>query len=428
MAIRRDFLKKTFAAATIGSIFPLGINARAAKLADALTELNESTPLSARSNEDLWNQVRLAYTIDPTLINLNNGGVSPQPKIVQDAVDRYYHQSNEAPSYYMWRVIDKNREALREKLAHLAGVGADSIAINRNTTEALDTAIFGMPLEAGDEVVVCNFDYPNMRNAWRQREMRDGIVLKWVNLKLPIEDPNELVNAYVNQFTRKTKVVHITHLINWTGQVVPAKEICAEAKRRGIRTVVDGAHSFAHLDYKISDFDCDYFGTSLHKWLCAPFGTGLLYVRPERIAETWPMFPSDDPKSESIIKFENLGTRSFANEMAISHAIDFHLAIGSKKKEARLRYLKDYWVNQVKDLERVVINTPTSEGMYGALANIEVVGAKAADLDRHFMRDYRIHTVPIVWEGINGVRVTPHVYTKTSELDKLVKAIHDFVV
>ena len=423
MKSRRNFIKKVAAVTGTAGLASLSLQAKANSLAEALNELSVLPPEEAQSEEELWHRIQQAYTVNPNLINLNNGGVSPQPKVVQDAVDRYYHLSNETPSYYMWRIIDKDREPLRKKLGALAGVDEETLAINRNTTEALGTVIFGLNLEKGDEVVLCHFDYPNMMNAWKQREMRDGIQLKWITLDLPIEDEDTIVKKYVEQFTNKTKVVHITHLINWTGQVVPAQKICAEAKKRGILTLVDGAHSFAHLNYKISDFDCDYFGTSLHKWLCAPFGTGLLYVRKERIADLWPLFPSDDPKTDDIRKFENLGTRSFANEMAVSHAIDFHNVIGAERKEARLKYLKDYWVNQVKDHPKIKINTPVEGPLYGALCNVSIDGMEAAEIDQNLMRNYRIHTVGIVWQHIDGVRVTPNVYTKLRDLDLLAEAL-----
>ncbi|HRF18564.1 MAG TPA: aminotransferase class V-fold PLP-dependent enzyme, partial [Chitinophagaceae bacterium] len=202
--------------------------------------------------------------VSPALINLNNGGVSPAPKTVQDAMKRYYDLSNEAPSYYMWRILDQGREPLRKNLARLAGCSPEEIAINRNSSEGLETIIFGLQLKAGDEVVAAKQDYPNMINAYKQRELRDGIKMAWINLDLPSEDEDYLVRKYVNAFTPKTKLVHITHIINWNGQILPVKKIAAEAHKRGIEVVVDGAHSFAHFDFKIPDLDCDYFAASLH--------------------------------------------------------------------------------------------------------------------------------------------------------------------
>lgn len=402
-----------------------GVAAKAAsfEIAEGLQALRAQNPSKAAEDELSWAAIRQAYTVSPNIINLNNGGVSPQPKVVQEAVDRYYHYSNEAPSYYMWRILDMGREPLREKLAALAGCSAEEIAVNRNATEALDTVIYGLNLTKGDEVVLTKQDYPNMIHAWKQREQRDGIKLVWLNLDMPTEDEDYVVNSFLKAVTPRTKVFHITHMINWNGQIMPVKRLCAEAATRNIFSLVDGAHTFAHMDFKIPDFGCDAFGTSLHKWLCAPFGTGTLYLRKARISEIWPIFSNDKPQGDDIRKFETLGTRSFAPEQAIGQAIDFHNAIGSTRKEERLRYLKNYWCNQVKDHPRVRLNISLKQEFSCALGNFAIEGIKPEEVANRLFNDYKIHTVAIEWENISGVRVTPHVYTLTSELDKLASAI-----
>lgn len=341
MTNRRSFFQKAIGAAGALSLTPLVSHAISEDISDALFSLNKLSPLDAATDEDLWARMAQAYTVSPNILNLNNGGVSPQPKVVQDAVDRYYHLSNEAPTYYMWQILDRGREPLRRKLAELAGVSHEELAINRNTTEALGTFTWGIDMQRGDEIVMTKQDYPNMIHAWKQREMREGVKINWINLNLPVDNDDVVLKAYIDATTSKTKIWHITHLITWTGQILPAAKLCAEARKRGIISIVDAAHSFAHVDYKISDLNCDYFGTSLHKWLCAPFGTGLMYVRKPLIEKTWPIFPNDKPLSPDIRKFEALGTRSFAPEQAIGQAIDFHNAIGGKRKQERLQHLKN---------------------------------------------------------------------------------------
>ncbi len=378
------------------------------------------------TDEDFWQIVRQAYTVSPNIINLNNGGVSPQPKVVQEAVERYNQLSNEAPSYYMWRILDMGREPLRMKLAELAGCSPEELAVNRNSSEALETIIFGLRLQAGDEVVLTKQDYPNMINAWKQRAHRDGIVLKWLNFEFPIEDKQQIVKTFSDAFTSKTKVVHITHMINWNGQVLPAREIAAEARRRGIEVLVDAAHTFAHLDYKIPDLDCDYFGTSLHKWLCAPFGSGLLYVKKEKIKNLYPLFAGENPESDNIRKFENLGTRSFAIEQAIGQAVDFHRMIGSERKQQRLLFLKKYWTEKALQFPKVSIGTSLKSDYSCAIALLRVDGKKPEDVAGFLFDEYKIHTVSINWENIHGVRITPNVYTTVNDLDRLVQAIGDF--
>lgn len=377
----------------------------------------------AITDEQFWYEVKQQYTVNSNLINFNNGGVSPQPKPVQDEFLRFNELSNEAPSYYMWRVLDKGREPLRKKLAKLAGVSSEEISICRNTTEALETVIFGLPLQKGDEVVLTKQDYPSMINAWKQREKREGIKLTFINLNLPEENDDILVKAFTDAFSSKTKVVQITHMINWNGQLLPARKIADAAKKKGIEVLVDGAHTFAHLDFKISDLNCDYFGTSLHKWLCAPFGTGMLYVRKEKISKVWPLFANDKPGSDDITKFEHLGTRSIPSEQAIGKAIYFHQMIGAQRKEKRLRYLKNYWIEKVRNLPKVKIHTSTQKDYGCGIGLFSIDGMEISDIDRTLFNDYKIHAVAINWENINGVRISPNVYTVTSEMDVLVEAI-----
>jgi selenocysteine lyase/cysteine desulfurase len=385
----------------------------------------QEAPAGIASNEDFWGWVRQEFNTSPNLVNLNNGGVSPSPRSVQEAMFQYFRMSNEAPSYYMWRILDANREGLRGKLADLAGCSTDEIAINRNATEALNTVIFGLPLQKGDEVVGTMQDYPNMINAWKQREKRDGIVLKRIDLKLPEDDEEVLVKQFTSQFTARTKIVHLTHIINWTGQILPVRKIAAEARKRGIEVLVDGAHSFAHLDYKIPDLDCDYFGTSLHKWLHAPFGSGLLYIKKERIKKIWALMGSNEPDGPDIRKFESLGTRSFASEMAIGHAVDFHHIIGAARKEARLKYLKAYWTEKVKNNPKVIFGTTLNPQYSCAIANVRLRNMTTAQLDSQLMEKYRIHAVGIQWPGVDGIRVTPNVYTSLKDLDRLVNALNE---
>lgn len=383
----------------------------------------ESLSAADVNEEDFWRGIREAYSCSPSIINFNNGGVSPQPRVVQNAVEYYNRMCNEAPSYYMWRILDQGREPLREKLAGIAGCSAEELAINRNSSEALETIIFGLRLKAGDEIVLAKQDYPNMINAWKQRAHRDGLVLKWVNLELPSEDDAYLVDAYVRQITDKTKLLHLTHVINWNGQVLPVKKIAAEAKKRGIEVMVDGAQSFAQLCYSISDLGVDYFGTSIHKWLSAPFGSGLLYVKKDKIKSLYPLLAAADPESTDIRKFESLGTRSFAIEQAISHAVDFYEHIGAQRKFDRLHSLQRYWSDKVKDHPKIKLNHPLSKTHSGVIGNFIIQDRTAEEISSKLFEQYKIHTVAIKWENIHGVRVTPNVYTTHTELDKFVNAV-----
>lgn len=425
---RRNFLNHLSTLAgtiTAGSILTPALANNLEKAFDSVAHLTHD---ECAANEEFWYQIKMAYTVSSSLINLNNGGVSPQPKVVQDAVERYNKLCNEAPSYYMWRVLDKGRDTIRTKLADLAGCSPEEIAINRNSSEALETVIFGLRLQAGDEVILTKQDYPNMINAWKQREHRDGIVLKWLNFEFPSEDKTAIINTFKNAFSTKTKVLHLTHMINWCGQLLPAKEIIAEAHRQGIEVLLDAAHTFAHIDYNIPDLGCDYFGTSLHKWLCAPFGSGMLYVKKEKIKNLYPLFGSADPEEDNIRKFENLGTRSGAIEQAIGQAVDFHHLIGGERKQKRLFYLKNYWTEKLADLPQIKIHTPKSEEFSCAICLCSIEGLDHYNLAKQLESKYRIHVVQIVWENLQGIRVTPNVYTVTKDLDRFVNAMREIAL
>ena len=370
--------------------------------------------------------VRQAYSVSRTLVNLNNGGVSPQPVVVQEAVEHYQKLSNEIPTYYMWRILDKGREPLRARLAQMLNADSEEIAIHRNTTEAIDNVIFGLPLQKGDEVILSKQDYPNMIHAWKQREIRDGIVLKWVDLTLPSTDKDYLIQQYRTQITSKTKLIHLTHVINWNGQFMPVREIGAMARENGLEVLLDAAHSFGQFHFDIHSLNCDYLGTSLHKWLGAPFGTGMMYIRKEKISKIFPLMSSPDPLSDDIRKFEHLGTRSFPIEQAIGHAIDFHMMIGWERKFKRLQYLKNYWIEGIKSVPGVVIKTSTDPDFGGAIGLFSIDGVKTSDIYSYLFNQHSIHTSPSNWNGIEGIRITPNVYTTIEELDRLVNAIKEY--
>ena len=425
MINRRKFIRHFSGSLGAATLVPFFETSEGQQFSKACQDQNQKSLEDSIIDETFWYQVQQAYTVSPNIINLNNGGVSPQPRVVQEAVERYNRLSNETPSYYMWRILDQGREPVRSKLADLAGCSSEELAINRNASEALETIIFGLPLKAGDEVVLTKQDYPNMINAWKQREKRDGIKLKWLSFDFPSEDVGYIVSEFTNAFTANTKVVHITHMINWNGQILPVKAIANAAHQRGIEVLVDGAHTFAHLDYKIPDLDCDYFGTSLHKWLCAPFGSGLLYIKKEKINKIYPLFAAPESQNEDIRKFENLGTRSFAIEQGIGQAVNFHHMIGSERKFKRLHYLKNYWASRVSEFPGVSVATSLDPKFGGAIGLLVVEGKKPNEVASELFRNYKIHSVAINWENIHGVRVTPNVYTTTRDLDRFILAVKE---
>ena len=379
------------------------------------------------NNDDLlWKWVQNSYTVSSTISNLNNGSVCPQPKVVQEMFEFTNRLFNETPSRHMWS-HQAETESVRKKLAEIAGCSPEEIAINRNTTEAMNTVVWGINLNKGDEVVLTEQDYSTVMRTWEQREKRHKIVLNYISFDLPIEDKNLIVKKYVDAVTSETKAVMITHVNNLNGNIMPVRDIADAVKKKNpnVLVIVDGAHAFAHLDFNISDLNCDYYGASLHKWLCAPFGNGLLYVNKNRISSTWQLFPFVDPQSDDIRKFETLGTRMLPAELSIAKAIEFHETIGAKRKQDRLFYLKNYWMEKLEKIPNVIIHTSFDQEFSGALGAFSLKNMKLSELNKRLMKDYHIHTANKSDKKgkYSGMRITPHVYTKISELDRFVFAV-----
>ncbi len=385
------------------------------------------SPVQLASDEDFWHEIQQSFTVDRTLVNLNNGGVSPAPAVAQEAMKRHLDYSNEAPVYTMWRILEPQRETVRSRLARMFGCDAEEIALTRNASEGLQIAQFGFDLKPGDEVLTTNQDYPRMINTFKQRERREGIVLKQFSIPTPSEDPSEIVRLFEENITPRTRLILMCHIINITGQILPVKEVVQLGRRRGIPVIVDGAHSFAHFTFDHAALDCDYYATSLHKWLFAPIGTGMLYVRREKIKDLWPLQAAADTQEEDIRKFEEIGTHPAANYLAIAESLTFHQGIGSERKEERLRYLTHYWANRLLEHDRVRLHTSLKPEFSCAIANVQIEGVDPGDLTNHLWKKHRIIVTPIKHDEFEGIRVTPSVYTTIEELDRFVEAMEEVV-
>jgi len=399
-----------------------GLRAEAAEIGDELRRI-EGTPEQIARDEDYWARAATAYTVDRSLINLNNGGVSPSPSFVQDAMKRHLDFSNQCPPYTMWRVLEPQREGVRQRLARAWGVSPDEIAITRNASESLQICQLGLDLKAGDEVLCTTQTYPRMVTTFKQRERREGIVLRQISIPTPCEDPSEIVRRFENAITPRTKMILCSHVINLTGQVLPVTEITALGRARNIPVVIDGAHALACLDFSLADLDVDYYGTSLHKWLCAPHGTGLLYVRKHLIPGLWPMMAAADTQDDDIRKFEEIGTHPAANALAIGEALTFHQSLGPARKFARLIHLRDTWTGELSGLDRVVFHTSFKPGVATGLCNIQIEGIDSGELNSWLWRTRRILCTVVKHDEFEGVRVSPHVYTTMEELGRLVDAL-----
>jgi selenocysteine lyase/cysteine desulfurase len=397
------------------------------RVVSAGTAAADRPPAEIAADEGYWREIQQAFTLDRTIINLNNGYTCPSPRVVHEALKRYLDISNQAPIHYMWNLLEPNIETVRRKLAAEIGCDTEELAITRNASEALQIAQLGLDLQAGDEVVTTNQDYGRMLDTWDQRVRRDKITVTKISFPVPTTNLSELTDRISRAITPKTKIIHICHITNLTGQLFPVRDIARLARARGIQTIVDGAHAFAHFPFKMSDLECDYYGCSLHKWLLAPVGTGFLYMRREHIAKVWPLTPAAASKADNIRKFEEVGTHPAANHNAIAEALVFHQAIGIERKAARLRYLTDRWAKQVDTLPRVKILSSRVPNQAWGLANVSLEGIDASKAYDFLWTKYRIITAAIKHAEYQGLRVTPNVYTTLEELDTFAAAIKDLL-
>ncbi|MBX3388333.1 MAG: aminotransferase class V-fold PLP-dependent enzyme [Phycisphaeraceae bacterium] len=399
---------------------------------DAMSDLADSSvePAAAASDESFWAASQQAFALDRSVINLNNGGVSPSPRVVLDAQRRYTEHANTAPAHVLWSLQEPQRESVREAVARQWGVDAREIAFTRNASESLQICQTGFDLQPGDEVVASTQDYPRMLATFRQLERRKGIRLVFVKLPIPCEDEDAAVTRYSEAITPRTKLILVSHMINITGQIMPVKRIVEMARSRngGIPVVVDGAHAFAHVDFKLSDLGCDYYGVSLHKWLFAPHGTGLLYVRRDKIKNLWPMMAAKPEQDEDIRKFEEIGTHPAAPVLAVAEALAFHQAIGGARKEARMRYLRNYWVERLRSssgdvAHPLILHTSLDPRFSCGIATFQLRGIESLKIASELWDRHKILVTAIKHDEFEGVRVSPSVYTLPQELERFLSAV-----
>ena len=378
----------------------------------------DRSPQEVAEDESYWSLIQRAFDADRTMINLNNGGVSPTPSHVLEAMIRDLKFTNELPAEHMWRVLEPRIESVRRDLAREFGCDPEEMAITRNASEANEIMIMGLDLKRGDEVVISNQNYPRMITSWQQRVRRDGIVLKQISFKVPPPSQQYIVDQFKAAVTPRTRIIELPHITNLTGQIMPVREIVDFAKPRGIEVLVDGAHAFAHFPFKRDDLGADYYGTSLHKWLLAPIGTGFLYVRKEKQKKLWPLMPAAETQDNDIRKYEEIGTHPAANHNAISAALAFHRGIGADRKIARLRYLRDRWAKRLlSESDRVKVLTPLDSEYSGALALVSIDGLDFGKLGSWLLSKHRIVNTPIDHPEFKGLRITPNVYTTVDEID-----------
>jgi selenocysteine lyase/cysteine desulfurase len=417
---RRSFLRTAAAGAALPVFGPRVLDA----LERRLEPFDQLSPAGAAADEEFWSEIRKVFPRPAGYINLENGYSSPQPGPTYEAFQRHQQAINSGLSFYMRRKKADDLVAVKKQLAELAGCPADEVVITRNTTESLGTVIHGLDLAPKDEAVMCDQDYGSMLEQFRQQSRRRGITCVEISIPLHPRDDEEMIATYAKAMTPRTKILLVSHMVNITGQILPVRKIADMAHARGVAVIVDAAHSFAHVGFTMPELDGDYLGASLHKWLCTPLGAGLLHIKKDKIRTVWPLFGETSVPDDDIRKLERIGTHPSWTILAIADAIRFHKMIGAERKEARLRYLQQYWTDRVRGVAKVYLNTPTGTRACG-IANVGIAGKTPGQTAAALFDTFGIYTVAIDTVPVKGVRVTPHLYTTTGELDALVKAIGD---
>jgi selenocysteine lyase/cysteine desulfurase len=419
MLDRRSFVAVAAGLAPVPSFAPQAIR----RLAEAEAIAAGRPAAALAEDEAYWSTIQRAFDLDRTMLNFNNGGVCPTPTHVLEQMIRDLRFSNELPVHHMWTVLEPRLESVRRELAADFGCDPEELAIVRNASEANETMILGLDLRRGDEVICSNQNYGRMLTTWEQRVRRDGIVLRQISFEVPSGD-DHVLERFLSAVTPRTKAIEITHITNLTGQILPVRRLVEAVRPKGIAVFVDGAHAYAHFPFTRDELGCDYYGTSLHKWLLAPVGTGFLYVRRERIRGLWPLMGAPATMDADIRKYEEIGTHPAANHNAIAAALVFHRGIGAARKVARLRWLRDRWIANLRErTDRVRILTPLEEGRSGAIALFAADGVDPVKFSAHMLEKHRIVCTPIVHPEFEGIRVTPNVYSTPDECDRFAETV-----
>ena len=422
MSSRRSFIKKI---AGSSAAFMVLSNISFSKAFEAIAKIPPNTsPEELSQDESFWSQIQSAFDLDRSIVNFNNGGCSPAPDSVHRALKRDLDYSNQGPSYYMWRHLEPNIEGVREQIARNFSCDKEEIAITRNASESLLIVQLGLDLKPGDEILTTIYDYPRMLTTWDQRARRDKITVNKVRYPVPLMNPNDYIKTIENAITPKTKAILTSHVVFLTGQILPIKEVAKIAHSKGIPFICDGAHSYSHFPFTLKDLDCDFFGTSLHKWTYAPIGTGFLYVKKDLIPKVWPMMAAPETMDNNIRKFEEIGTHPAANHNAIANALSFNEGLGLERKAARLRYLHKRWINRLRKYPNVKFMTNIDdETQWCGIINVNVEGTNVGKLSNYLMNTYKIYQIAIKTDYFQGLRISPNVYTRLSEIDRFADAM-----
>ena len=413
---KREFIKKA-------SLAVFGAPFYGSALAKNLTDIHQYTPEELADNPDFWDKVRQDYKLKPDYINLENGYYNIIPTPTLSALKENIDLVNYEGSHYMRTVQWENKDRMVAKVAQVINAKPSNLILTRNTTESLNMVIKGMDWQEGDEAVFAEQDYGAMKNMFHQVSRRFKTVNKIISIPNHPASDEEIVKLYENAITSKTKLLMVCHMINITGHILPVKKICRMAHRKGVKVMVDGAHCIGHFEFDINDLECDFYGSSLHKWLAVPLGTGLLYVADNSIDNLWPLFAEEPLVEGDIKRLNHTGTIPVYHDLTIEAAIDYYNLLGGNRKEARLRYLQEYWTSKVRNVPNIIVNTPKESHRACGIANVGIANMKPSVMAKRLLDEFKVFTVSIDNANVQGCRITPNVFTTTDELDAFVEAL-----
>lgn len=418
---RRSFLKKIGLGAVSLSLLP-ELNAFSNNEIIKFDGINPNGFPNDFNDDEFWAWVRMEFNPSPSHIYLNNAGLSPSPKMVRDAVYRMMDFANEAPTHTLWRILEAGRDNIKKRISDTFNCLPEEICIVRNATEALNTIIMKLPLEKGDEVIIANLDYPRMLKAWYHREKNCGIVLKTVKLSIPENNEDEIVKKYVDMMTSKTKVIYLTMLFNWSGQLIPVAKIAAEAKKRGIIVIIDPTQSVGQMKVDLQVLNADFAGFSCHKWMNGPLGTGVMFIK-KAFLDKIDSFFSPNTEDKTMIKFDDQGTRNSTLELALAHTLDFNDYIGLERKQERLLTLKEYWINALKDHPNIEIHSPIDRKLSGSIGVFSLKNIPTLQVVTDLLSKENIVVTRCLIDNIDGIRASASIYNNKYELDRFIDVI-----
>jgi selenocysteine lyase/cysteine desulfurase len=420
---RREFIRRAAVAAAVLGV-PL---ARAEQVLQAQSVPLPPRDLLSSDPKQYWSELRRQWLLAPDRANLNCGSVGCTPlPILRATIDHILSAEEFREPAYPWFGYEENDRLheLRDTLAAFLHVNRDELALVRNATEANNIVVNGLDLKPGDEVLLTDQEHPGGRCPWEMKAARYGVKLNTVALPKPPATAEEIVERFQNALTPRTRVVFFSHITTVTGVILPAKEICAMARSRGVLTQVDGAHVIGQIPLNIQDIGCDFYGTSPHKWLMAPKGTGVLYIRDERLKDLWVNIATANWNNYDMkaYRFSWFGTSNLSVMVGLKAALDFHQQLGPDVVYARIHELASQVRERVARHPELLITNASADRFYGGLVTFEADPAKRKGDLKPVLDQCTAQKIRVAG-GPDHIRIATHIFTQPAELDSFYAAL-----